>query len=64
MHGTSAIEVSRCYDSRDFEGTLFFGISSRGRTSRVIEAAMRVNALGKNSKTGRHRQLQSQGLSA
>ena len=49
MHGTSAIEVSRCYDSRDFEGTLFFGISSR--TSRVIEAAMRVNALGKNSKT-------------
>ena len=51
MHGTSAIEVSRCYDSRDFEGTLFFGISSRGRTSRVIEAAMRVNALGKNSKT-------------
>lgn len=51
MHGTSAIEVSRCYDSRDFGGTLFFGISSRGRTSRVIEAAMRVNALGKNSKT-------------
>lgn len=26
MHGTSAIEVSRCYDSRDFEGTLFFGL--------------------------------------
>lgn len=51
MHGLPSIEVSRVYDSRDMDDTLFFGISSRGRTSRVIEAAMRVNELGKRSKT-------------
>lgn len=51
MRGLPSIEVSRCWDKRDFDDTLFFGISSRGRTSRVIEAAMRTKALGKNSKT-------------
>lgn len=51
MQGLAAIEVSRCYDGRDFDDTLLFGISSRGRTSRVIEAAMRVNTLGERSRT-------------
>ena len=51
MWGRPAIEVSRLFDPRDFDDTLLFGISSRGRTSRVIEAALRVNNLGKNSKT-------------
>ncbi|NLL90921.1 MAG: SIS domain-containing protein [Ruminococcaceae bacterium] len=46
-----AIDVSRQFDGRDFDNTLFFGISSRGRTSRVIEAAMRVKALGAKSRT-------------
>ena len=50
MVGRPAIEISRNYDSRDFDHVLFYGISSRGRTSRVIEAAMRTKALSTSSK--------------
>ena len=50
MVGRPAIEISRNYDSRDFDHVLFYGISSRGRTSRVIEAAMRTKALSTCSK--------------
>ena len=51
MCGAPAIEISRHFDSRDFKNTLFFGISSRGRTVRVIEAAHRVNALDQDATT-------------
>ncbi|MGI5889162.1 MAG: SIS domain-containing protein [Oscillospiraceae bacterium] len=50
MVGRPAVEISRCYDPKDFDNVLFYGISSRGRTQRVIEAAMRVKALSTSSK--------------
>ena len=49
--GLPAIEVSRHFGAGDFDDTLFLGISSRGRTSRVLEAAKRINTLGKNATT-------------
>lgn len=51
MFGVPAIEVSRHFSSEDLEDCIFFGISSRGRTSRVLEAAQRINTLTKNSTT-------------
>lgn len=51
MIGRPAVEISRCYDSEDFNNVLMFGISSRGKTARVIEAAMRVHELGTASRT-------------
>lgn len=51
MIGCPAIEISRCYDQNDLDNVLFFGISSRGRTARVIEAAARVNELATAPKT-------------
>jgi len=50
MLGRPAIEISRVYDGRDFDHMLFYGISSRGKTNRVIEAAMRTKALSRCSK--------------
>ncbi|MBR2672351.1 MAG: SIS domain-containing protein [Oscillospiraceae bacterium] len=51
MFGTQAIDVSRCMDGEDFDNILFYGISSRGMTSRVVEAAKRVNEISKKAKT-------------
>lgn len=50
-YGLTAMDVSRFFDSRNLKDTLFLGVSSRGRTSRVVEAAMRVKKLGYNCKS-------------
>ncbi len=51
MFGVPAIEVSRHFATEDLDDCIFFGISSRGKTSRVLEAAERINRLANNSTT-------------
>ena len=52
MEGMPAIELSRHYSGQDLDDTLLFSISSRGKTSRVVEATPWVKKLGKNTTAG------------